>query len=38
LFSSVVASRFCPRTLPLYSRSNPLTAGLIFAQIGQPGR
>ena len=37
LLSAVVASAFCPRTLPLYSCSNPLTAGLIFAQIGQPG-
>jgi hypothetical protein len=34
----VVASRFCPRTRPLYSCSNPLTAGLILAQMGQPGR
>src|SRR4029453_12166568 len=38
LFSGVVASAFSPRTLPLYSASSPLTAGLIFAQMGQPGR
>jgi len=37
-FSGVVASTFSPSTFPLYSCSSPLTAGLIFAQMGQPGR
>ena len=36
--SGVVASTLCERTWPGNSCSNPLTAGLIFAQTGQPGR
>ena len=36
--SGVVASTFCALTFPGNSVSNPLTAGLICAQTGQPGR